>query len=174
MSKRYSEEEVGRALRRMAIEAGNTEATSRALGIPSTTLLKWRKGIHAEQYERIRQEVAEMLDRDLAEEMHGVVRERMDILQGTAALAKNALAEGDTSRLKDLAAADKGFATTAGILTGNNRVLRDKPSEITERRADWSQMSTALKKLGVIDSTAEEIHDAEVVDSPALTEGDEG
>lgn len=193
MSKRYSEQEVSTALHRLALEAGNSVTTGSALNIPEQTLRKWRNDTHREAYERIRDELADRLDRELAEDMAGLTRQRIEILKKTGARSLKALEELErlpetpeeaaimvaySTAAKDLAGADKSFTTSLGILTQNNRVLRDKPSEITERRADWGLMSAALRQLvgqeSAHDTTAEEITDAEVVDPPSLPSAQQG
>lgn len=153
-----STEEIERALHILALEAGNARKASAQVGIGEQTLRKWRNEIHRERYERIRIELEDRLSRDLAEEMVELGKQRIGILRKLAVKAEAALDSGNVEAVHKLAGADRNFATSAGILTQNSRLLQDKPTELIENRYDVAALDEGLRKLGLlVDSTAEEI-----------------
>ena len=173
MSKRAAGD-VDKGLKALVLAAGNAAEASRECGIPEATLKSWRASVHRERYEALRREFEQRLDRDLAEEMHQVAADRMRILAEIATQSKTALKNRDYDTLKALSAADKSYATTAGILTGNNRSLRDKPAQVVEHRYELSVVEQAIRALEepAIEGTAVEIPLGPVSDGPVAPQKD--
>lgn len=162
-----STEEIERGLHILAMEAGNATKASEQTGIPVPTLKKWKNDVHRERYEQIRVQLEDRLSRDLAEEMVELGKQRLGILRKLAVKAEEALDSGDMEAVHKLAGADRNFATSAGILTQNSRVLMDKPTDIIENRYDVAALDEGLRRLGLlVDSTAVEI------EQPSLDSGE--
>lgn len=174
MSQRYNEERVETALHRLALEAGNSVKTAEATGIPEQTLREWRNDTHRERYEAIRSALEERLDREIAEDMAALARQRITLLgeignelgrnlrtteADLADAPDRSKAEERIEReLSSLASADRNLATSLGILTQNNRALRDKPAQVIEHRYDLAQIEKAIRATeNVIEGTAEEL-----------------
>jgi hypothetical protein len=181
----YNAEQVETALHRMALEAGNSYRASEATGIPHQTLRQWRNDTHRERYEQIRATLEERLDRELAEDMAKLARQRVELLGDVGDSIHTNLnrtvddvldddGKFDYERverldrdLSSLAATDRNLATSLGILTQNNRNLRDKPAEIVEHRHSVHDLDKAmtllLNQAETVETTA--IEDATVVPS---------
>lgn len=207
MPKTYPTETIERGLHLMALEAGSAGAAHRQLkaeriSVPERTLIHWRLQTHAARYEQIRQQLADRLDQDLAEDMAQLARQRVGLLSQIGDRTKAALdteAQANQERaswllkayeeaireerpedaqelrqerddllrrtdsaVKELAAADRNLTTSLGILSQNNRVIRDKPTAIHKHEYSIDDLNAAidvLREIETIDSTAEPIED---------------
>src|ERR1044072_6479780 len=128
----YSTEDIERGLHALALEAGNSVKASCLTGIPEATLRDWRRDYHRDKYERIRRQVEDKLDRDLAEAMAGLARQRLKAAGTLGSRIDDLVEHGAPDILNAPANADHSLAKGQGLPTGTNRVIRDKPTQIVE------------------------------------------
>ena len=163
----YTEEQIDRALVEVALCGGNTHFAARNLKaagtpVPRRTLRTWVERTQVERYLRLRAELVSRIHAKIAREcedsaeLAGHLERRM--------LAK--LAE-DFEKLppRDQPGALRNVSTSKAINIDKAALLRGQPTEIVEHKQDvqelWAEFAAMFPS--VVNSTAEEITDAEVV-----------
>lgn len=110
--KKYTEEDKAVALANLVVNNGNVQKTAKFMGIPETTLRKWKGGAG------VNEDVAKKCDEkkeDLADLFEQVVRDALGQLPFTLESASYAQ-----------------LITGAGIATDKMQLLRNKPTVITD------------------------------------------
>lgn len=167
MPKLYDEETIRAGLTQVALAAGNDQEASdrlKELGtpVPRTTLQRWAEK-HSDRLDEIRAEVIPQIHRRLA-------RRNEDLADRYAALEQQMIDRltDELPNLKpsELSTATKNLAVSKGIASEKALLLRGQPTSIT-KPTGADELLRKLASLLNIDSDAEEITDAEVVEVPA-------
>ena len=171
----YSLEQIEAGLTAMAIWHGNSRQASRVLGeagieVPPTTLILW-KNTHTERYAELTEQIVPQVREKLAQQFEVIgmrsAELTLDTLEQFSDEVKNLPA-------RDLAGAIRNLSTAGAIGVDKASLLRGMPTEIrkTENVSDLvervQQTEKALREKYpslFVESTAEEIPDAEVVES---------
>lgn len=157
---KYSEEEIERGLRMLAV-LNSAERASQQSGIPESTLTWWRRHIHADRYQRIRAEMLPRIQEEMAQQAEAAALEQGEVAMELLEQLKSRISE---MRPVDAANALRNVETAKGINVDKTLVLRGQPNQIVEHR-DTSQILDAIKRRfpsGVVDADSEDISDAEV------------
>lgn len=141
----YDPEQVERGLIALAECNGNGRKAERLLsqdgiGIDHTTLYRWRKYEHAEQFERVRAEVLPKV-RLAASEDHMALSERC--MEAEHLLLDRLVDEVPNLDKRDISTSLRNVSTSGAIHVDKGQVLSDQPTEI--RRLDTGEV---LRKLG--------------------------
>jgi hypothetical protein len=149
--KLYSQQEITEALTAMVAFAGNAHETERFLKsegkrAPSwMTLLKWSRTTHFEEYNRIRDQVAALLEADLAGEYRDIARMAVQAERIAVQKATERLESGED---QDPARSAANLATVAQKSTDKLLSLTGRPQQITEHR-DITAIIRSLVAKGV-------------------------
>jgi hypothetical protein len=148
---RYTEEEIERGLEALAVCGGSTrrasrELAARGLEIPHPTLQDW-KTLHADRYQRMRDEVVPRIHGKLAEESEDLAREYGEVEREAIAILRERLPE---LRPHEGGNALRNLATSRAISIDKASVLRGRPTRITEHRSA-DEILEKWRKLGVIE-----------------------
>lgn len=163
----YEQDEIRLGLLYLAKAAGREREASRrlkrerGLTIPHTTLTGWKNRSHPELYADILRQNEQVRREEMAEEVIAVNQKELHAANLSVDRLITAL-ENDEIAAKDLPKALRDVKLSFGIGTDKANVLLDRPTEIVEKRADWGQMSAALRvllKMPHTDSTADDISD---------------
>ena len=158
--KRHDEESVERALRVLALCAGNSTEASRRLAdadlpVPRSTLQRWRDEQHTDRYQEIRREVVPQVRERAAEKSDEIARAAAE-----KELAFIAALDPDDMASRDRANALRNLSTTRGISVDVSRKLRDEPDVVIEHRRSGEELVEEIARKFphlVVDGTAEEI-----------------
>ena len=129
--------------------------------VPHQTLALWVTSSHVGRYEHIRSEVVPRVYAKLAQEAEDLARKYAEAEQATLDRYEEEL---PNLKAGEVANALRNLATSRGISTDKANVLRNRPTQIVERRSS-SEILRRLAEIGVIEGTAEEIRE--------LPDGDE-
>jgi hypothetical protein len=166
MPRVYDEETIERGLTELVLAGGSESLAAQRLkdrgeGIPRTTLADWRNQTYASRY----METHRRLIGRLQEEMAGHAEARALEYDHAEALAIARTVETiDELPAKDAAATARNLAVGKGVAMDKARLYRDKPTIITEARPAAQILAEMAAKAAYINSDAEEIEDAQLVD----------
>lgn len=163
----YSLEDIEAGLAAMAIWHGNANQAHRVLKeqgreIPTRTLLNWRHA-YPERYQELGEQVVPQVREKLAQLFEVAGMRGAEITIDTMELFAK---EAKELPARDLAGAIRNISTAAAISVDKSSLLRGLPTEI--RQTDSAE--DILKRLAqkhpgmFVESTAEEIHTAELVE----------
>lgn len=163
----YNTEEVEAGLIALAGWRGNArrasaELAERGIRIPWRTLYDWRR-THADRLEELEQQVLPQIRARLARDQEAIASQAA---RATLKLIQRVEQKADQIEPRDLPGAVRNMEVTSATAIDKHSILHGLPSEI--RQTDSAE--DILKRLAskhpsmFIDSTAEEIPDAEVVE----------
>jgi|GEM_PF-4573562 len=160
--KDYTDQEVDAGLTAYAICSGRHERAAALLKketgfeVPAETIRGWARRTHPDRYERIREEVAPKLQRQMAD-THQALADMAATMEAEAVeKLQRRIQQGDVED-KDLANIFKNAAIAAGIHTEKAELLNGRPTSRRERSADEVLRSLEGKGLQFIEGEAEEI-----------------
>jgi hypothetical protein len=166
----YTPEQIDAALFACAALNGNTRAASRQLAdagilrnqdnepIPWATIQGWKSRTYKDRYLMIRERLVPQIKAEMAERQEEAVMHGMDL---QAKIRERLETEIPELKPQDLGKTLQQVGITTGINSqraGENR----GDATVIERRVDISEALAGLKRLGVIESTGEEIQDAQL------------
>lgn len=164
-SRKYTAEEVDRALLVMALCGGNSLEAARQLAaqgcpVPSSTLRDWKTDLHADRYQSIQEREAKILEEHLIAQQREVA-----IAASSASLlaVEAARAELTAGTTKDPARAAQALQTTAGIASDKMLTLQGRPTNITQPVGTTELLRRIAQRIG-----GTVIVDATVVEDPPL------
>jgi hypothetical protein len=176
MSRRYSEDEIGRALYAVALASGNHARASRDLAeagidIPSRTLHDWTRDKHRQRYEEIKLEAIPEIYAHLADEMESLVSYQLDVERK---LTEKIEDEIDELPPRELAGALRNVAVSRGISLDKTGRIRGENS----REAPRGTVENLMEILGAVQRLAGDamrpVIEGQSVEVPQLPEsGDE-
>ena len=160
--RRYNKAEIEVALEALVMAYGNCALAGRRLAlagieIPDNTLRDW-KTRHAERMEEIRIAKTPELEETQAQMAEAVQTAAGDV---TLHLLERAMETADQLKPHEIPGAARNYSTVYGIGSDKTFIHRQKPTLITGH--DFSHALKALERMGLVEGTAEEIADAEVV-----------
>lgn len=163
--RRYTNEEIEHGLITLA-RLGSPLRASEETGIPKTTLIDWRDQHHADRYQEIHASVLPAIQARMAQGAEIVVQQATALEIDILTKLSNAQLED-----KDLGPTLQRVSTTKGINAEKALLLRGQPTSIVENR-DMDGLVRKLKATGLvaIDSTAEEVEDAELPPASPATD----
>ena len=166
--RRYTKEDRDVALTALVLAGDNCrqairdlEAAGELVGLNDVTLGKWRSK-YPDQWAEVQTRLAPELEEKKAQRMDKVVHAALEVTEMQLEKARETV--GDLAA-RDAPGAARNSATVAAILTDKAQILRQRPTQITQH--DYEAGIKKLERMGLIDSTAEEIKDAELVESTA-------
>lgn len=174
--RRYTEEEIERGLLVLALNAGRPRKAADQLAaqfdmpIDEATLRYWRDKTHTERYAALASEAQAKVRERAAAQFERVVFAATDTELDILDQFNAALQAGEIPA-KELPGAARNIATVKGINADKAALARNQPTQVVEIRGA-EELYAAMRGLGVdvIDSTTEDIEDAEVVDDvPAIS-----
>jgi hypothetical protein len=181
--KGWSEEEIALGLRALAKNFGNAPAAARELKqagtpIPARTLADWRQSRHATRYREVRAEIERLVLEDLGEEMLAQAREDAEAADLARREFVKQLKAGKIPA-RDLAGAVRNMRVSQSLGVDKSRLVTDRPTSIVRREGPTlEEVEQAIRdierieRMQAVDSTAEEIHDAELEPAPRDLSGD--
>ncbi|WP_259314917.1 hypothetical protein [Capillimicrobium parvum] len=155
----YTEHDQAEALMMLAVCRGNAEEARRRMKArgddppPASTLNMWRTA-QADRYEDIRSEISVKITAEVANQAEEIMLEAGELEREMLARIREEL---PNIKPGELPGALRNVTTTKAL--NNDKIagpIRGRPTVITEHR-DATQILAELQRLGVIDSTAEEI-----------------
>lgn len=160
-SRKYTAEEVDRALLVMALAGGNAVEASRQLEaqgqhVPERTLRYWKNDLHGDRYQGITENEAKRLDD------HLVAQQREVALAASSAsllAVEAARREIEAGTVKDPARAAQALQTTAGIASDKMLTLQGKPVNITQHIGTKELLNRIAQRIGgtlIVDATVVE------------------
>lgn len=182
--RRYTEQEIDRALEALALFDGNKARASRALAeeglsIPIRTLHDWPRR-HADKYSRMREDRLPRAQAAIDERLKQRLLDALDTHARVMERANAKLDEGEELSLKELASAQRDLAVAGGIFNQNHNLNLGRPTQVTEHRS----LQEIVKRLdalgvrvdvpGVVDSDAVEMDQGSLpTDATETRESDE-
>jgi hypothetical protein len=168
---RYDAGTVERALWALALNGGNGARTvdhlaAQGIHVPRTTILTWRE-VHADRYAKIQAEASDQLAEKIAADAEAFMVNAARV----EALALEKLGEQiEAGQVKDVGSALRNVSTSKAL--NNDKIaspLRGRPSRIVEDRTPEQSFKRLAKLVPglIVDSTAQEIQDAETIERPA-------
>lgn len=163
----YGAEEVTRGLVALAYANGNTRKASRDLAedgleIEHGTLYYWKTKNHAQEYERLRNEILPKVREQAGDDHLALARRQME---ASAMATEEWIERRHELDARDLSTAARNFDVGSGIHSQHAQVFHDQP---TARVAiDLPGTLKELKSLGV---DPEVVLDAEVVSEEEVEE----
>jgi hypothetical protein len=163
----YTLEEIETGLVELAIWHGNSRQASRTLSdrgitIPYTTLDGWKKS-HADRMAELQAQIVPQVREKLAQQYEVIGMRAGELTLASMERLSDELGE---IPVRDLAGAIRNLSTTGAIGIDKASLLRGMPTEI--RQTDSAE--DILKRLAqkhpgmFVNGSAEEIHEAEVVE----------
>lgn len=160
----YPPHVVDTALTVLAVVNGNAHETSRRLeaqgvfkpdGTPIavSTIRTWAKSTYADRYLEIREQVLPRIKMEMAEKMEGAALHGISIQEQIMSRLEQ---EIPNLAPKDLGKNLQHVGIATGINSQRSAELRGDPNFRPER-TDIDEIKRGLERLGVIESTAEEI-----------------
>jgi hypothetical protein len=134
-SRKYTPEEVEKALLALALVGGNSGEASRRLKganieISPRLLRLWRSGLHARRYAELAQEYAREVEETIVQEARETAILAAEVER--LALAKT-LEQLEAGEIRDAAAAARNAATVKGINVDKLLTLSGRPNQIIEQ-----------------------------------------
>lgn len=153
------------AFKVLALNGGNYSKAARALKsegrpIHPDTLQRWREETYPVEYETI---VEEMRSRISSHVSDGAMETAVNAQEVTGEMIARLQENLHEVPIKDLPKAALNMAQTSRTNAEVARLLRNEPTSIVEVRTIDESLDV-LRDLDVIDVTAEEVEDAEVVE----------
>lgn len=177
IQKTYTPEQVERALQQLAL-TGSAPATSDILAstetdpleIPAGTLRHWRAVSHRDRFEQIRRDHTTKIEQTVASRLEDTILAELDLGDE---LLEQITADIDKLKPGEKAALYKVLTVSRAVNVDKRQLLRDRPTQIVQYQ-DATEIldSLALSAPGVVvegtvvESTADEISDADVVPEP--------
>jgi hypothetical protein len=138
----YTLEQIDHALTLYAM-CGSYKVVAQETGISRYTIAHWRNEKHYDRYKRI----AEQVEAEVADRLNGLVKDRLDLLEKSRDKLNAAFDANDTSAVKDLAAADRNLAVSAGLGSDKSRSIREKPNFVVQSQVSTSELASELARL---------------------------
>jgi hypothetical protein len=163
----YTQLDVAKALRALALYGGNAARASKALTaeglpVPVPTLEQWRSTTYPVEYEQIVYELRQKIGSQVSD---GAMEVAVDAQQLSAEMIARLQRELHEVPAKELAKAALNMAQTSRTNIEVARLLRNEPTSITEVRS-VDETLDVLRDLDVIDVEAEELGEAKEPGSP--------
>lgn len=144
-----------RAFVALALAGGNSVKAAPLCGLGESTLRRWRREF-AEEYERVRHELAPRLERVAVSEAYARVVE-LGELEALAIRKLQAAIEEDKIPARDLPSALRNITTSKAINVDKILALSGRPTSVVEHRSA-GELVRRLAALGaVVDGSATEI-----------------
>jgi hypothetical protein len=174
LAHRYTDAEKKRALAQVALEGGNCRRAATALKqqdfpVPARTLQAWKKR-EPELYREAVQEVIPLVNAEIADKLtKGIRLDLQNHEKGARQLAKE-IGDPDAMKPSERAKAVKDSKVSAAVGIDKRALVTNQPTDI-RRHVSVAESLRELQRLGAIVGTAEDVTDAEVVQSDQLPEG---
>ena len=172
---RFTPQERERALVAFAWAGGNSRRAAEDLAnqeedpirVNRKTIWRWATEKYPAEYERVLAEEWPQI-KALTAERHRAVGETAMTAELKGEAYREALAEGKIPP-RDLAGSARNAAVSGGIHNQHSALLRGEPTERTEHRSS-EEILRKLRALGAIEGEAEDVTDAQIVQSNQLPE----
>lgn len=160
--KTYTASEIDAGLLALALADGKPsrahEHLPAGVTIPARTIRRWSE-THADRY----RELAAQEKPRLAEKMIAGFEKTIMAATDVANLAlEKTRQELEAGKTRDPSGAARNAATVAGIATDKLHAITGKPGAVIEHRHDVQGDLRILERLGVIDTTAQEVNPLEL------------
>lgn len=146
-----------RAFLALALAGGNAARAAAGLDVGERSLQRWRRS-HAEEYERVRRELAPQLEAVAVSEAYERVLE-LGRLEALVAAKLEAAVEAGEIPARDLPGALRNITTSKAINVDKILALSGRPTQVVEHRSA-TDIVRRLAALGAVT-------DASVVELPA-------
>jgi hypothetical protein len=176
--KDYTDQEVDAGLTAYAICSGRHERAAALLKketgfeVPPETIRGWARRTHPDRYERIREEVAPKLQRQMADTHQGLADMAAEMETEAVERLRKEMQSGEVEA-RDLSTIFKNAAIASGIHTEKAELLNGRPTSRRERSADEVLRSLEGKGLQFIEGEAEEIEESGSDGQPSLAVADQ-
>jgi hypothetical protein len=166
--KNYTDQEVDAGLTAFAICSGRHERAAELLKretgfeVPAETIRGWARRTHPERYQRIREEVAPKLQRQMADTHQALADMAAEMETEAVERLRTEMKSGEVEA-RDLSGIFKNAAIAAGIHTEKAELLNGRPTSRRERSAEEVLRSLKSKGLQFIEGEAEEMGPASEV-----------
>jgi len=169
-SQAYTEAEVTRVLNCVVAWSGNITAARRQLEeegeLPSTpawnTIQQWIRQDHLEQYDQLREQYSEQIDRDMADRYRGVAAQATDATELAIKTAVELLKSGED---RDPARSAANLAMVSDKSLRDYALLEGRPTSISEQRGLPEVMRTLIDMGVLVPHTAPQIEEASTIEA---------